>query len=85
MQLQRLQPADLIKQFHADSSARLSLQDAVRTAQPGVVSKVLPVVQLFLHLLHDPAVPRLVSHVVPLLGILLPIKELPLRSEVIFV
>ena len=55
----------------------------MRTAQPGVVSQVLPVVQLFLHLLHDPAVPRLVSHVVPLLRVLLPVKQFPLMSVII--
>ena len=53
------------------------------TADPGVGGEALPPVQLLLHLLQDPAVPRLGRHVGPLLGVLHPVKELPLWSVVI--
>ena len=53
------------------------------TAEPGVGGEALPPVQLLLHLLQDPAVPRLGGHVGPLLGVLLPVEQLPLWSVVI--
>ena len=53
------------------------------TAHPGVGGEVLPPVELLLHPLQDPAVPRLGRHVGSLLGVLLPVKQLPLWSVVI--
>ena len=53
------------------------------TADPGVGGEALPPVQLLLHLLQDPAVPGLGGHVGSLLGVLLPVKQLPLWSVVV--
>ena len=73
----------LIEQLHTQSSPGLSLQHPVRTAHPGIIGHVLPVVKLLLHLVQYFPVPCLVGHVVPLLGVFLPVKQFPLRSEVI--
>ena len=72
-----------IEELHAGCLPILLLQDAVGTADPGVEGEALPPVQLLLHLLQDPAVPRLGCHVGPLLGVLLLVKQLPLWSVVI--
>ena len=74
---------NLIDQLHAHSSPGLSLEDAVGTADPGILGHVLPLVQLLLHLLQHSAVPGLVGHIAPLLWVLLPVEQFPLRSEVV--